>query len=74
MLFTSNIQVFVHLELLVVGDGVERVHLDPGQLVAHLRHLVFPICARPRESACVTVPWREAGPPNHPDDKVDSDQ
>jgi len=21
-----------------------------------------------------TLPWREAGPPNHQDDKVDSDQ
>jgi len=39
------------------------------------------IHVQPKEGRCKAawkkefkLPWREAGPPNHPDDKVDSDE
>ena len=44
--------------------------------VVVLKLITKPYTPNPREKLrdALGLPWREAGPPNHHDDKVDSDQ
>ena len=76
----------VVLKLRAAGDGRAAV---PGQRIHHFRlvqqhfkgaqllPLHSPVCAARCKAAWkreLRLPWREVGPPNHHDDKVDSDQ
>ena len=47
---------------------IKRSKLCGQSIIGYLQKKGFP-----EVSAPPTLPWREAGPPNHHDDKVDSD-
>jgi len=52
-----------------LGRVVDGIH-PPREDLVFVRHPVV----IPDRKVDVRLPWREAGPPNHHDDKVDSDQ
>ena len=52
----------------------KHVKRRPNGLTSERRQPKSSVWDRGRGSGEHVLPWREAGPPNHHDDKVDSDQ